>query len=189
MIARKNDAMRMRRAFPSTSREAHAHRHPGRPGQQAEDPVLVQDEDGVITTQQPQYFAQARGASPEHGVEGYPYLLVTGRLLEHYNVGTMTRRGGLSSLVADDYLEINPQDAQRDAVSDGSTIRVESRWGSTEVTVRHSVRVAPATLFLTFHFPGTHANRLTGPTIDPRSHCPQYKATAVRLLPPDQSHG
>jgi formate dehydrogenase major subunit len=127
--------------------------------------------------------------SPEHGVEGYPYLLVTGRLLEHYNVGTMTRRGGLSELVAGDYLEINPQDAQRDAVPDGSTIRVESRWGSTEVTVRHSVRVAPGTLFLTFHFPGTHANRLTGPTIDPRSHCPQYKATAVRLLPPDQSHG
>jgi predicted molibdopterin-dependent oxidoreductase YjgC len=41
--------------------------------------------------------------------------------------------------------------------------------------------VAPGTLFLTFHYPGTHANRLTGPALDPDSNCPQYKATAVRL--------
>jgi formate dehydrogenase major subunit len=127
--------------------------------------------------------------SPEHGVGGYPYLLVTGRLLEHYNVGTMTRRSGLGALVPDDRLEIHPQDARRDAVSDGSTVRVESRWGSIEVTARHSARIAPGTLFLTFHFPGTHTNRITGPTLDPQSNCPQYKATAVRLLLAVQSHG
>lgn len=127
--------------------------------------------------------------SPEHGVAGYPYLLVTGRLLEHYNVGTMTRRSGLEDLVPDDHVQIHPEDARRDAVADGSTVRVESRWGSIEVVARHSSRVAPGTLFLTFHFPGTHTNRLTGPTLDPQSNCPQYKATAVRLLPREESHG
>jgi predicted molibdopterin-dependent oxidoreductase YjgC len=41
--------------------------------------------------------------------------------------------------------------------------------------------VAPGTLFLSFHYPQTHANRVTGPSVDPDSKCPQYKATAVRL--------
>lgn len=121
--------------------------------------------------------------SPEHGVAGYPYLLVTGRLLEHYNVGTMTRRTALAGLVAEDVLEIHPEDALRDGVADGATVRVESRWGAIDVTARHAPRVAPGTLFLTFHFPETHANRLTGPVLDPQSKCPQYKATAVRVLP------
>jgi predicted molibdopterin-dependent oxidoreductase YjgC len=44
--------------------------------------------------------------------------------------------------------------------------------------------VVPGTLFLSFHQPETHANRVTGPHRDPRSNCPQYKATAVRLLRP-----
>jgi formate dehydrogenase major subunit len=123
--------------------------------------------------------------SPEHGVSGYPYLLVTGRLLEHYNVGTMTRRSELSELVPEDVLEIHPEDARRESVKDGERVTVESRWGSIVVPARHSARVAPGTLFLTFHFPSTHANRLTGPTIDPRSNCPQYKATAVRVSSPE----
>jgi predicted molibdopterin-dependent oxidoreductase YjgC len=127
--------------------------------------------------------------SPEHGVKGYPYLLVTGRLLEHYNVGTMTRRSGLAGLVPGDVLEIHPEDAARDGVADGTTVRVESRWGAIEVVARHAPRVSPGTLFLTFHFPETHANRLTGPVHDPQSKCPQYKATAVRVLPPTDRHG
>jgi formate dehydrogenase major subunit len=44
-----------------------------------------------------------------------------------------------------------------------------------------STRVAPGTLFLSFHFPETHANRVTGPQRDPESQCPEYKLTAVRL--------
>lgn len=58
---------------------------------------------------------------------------------------------------------------------------LESRWGATRVRTRVSPRVAPGTLFLSFHYPETHANRVTGPSVDPDSKCPQYKATAVRL--------
>jgi formate dehydrogenase major subunit len=127
--------------------------------------------------------------SPEHGVAGYPYLLVTGRLLEHYNVGTMTRRSALAGLVAEDALEIHPEDALRDGVVDGDRVRVESRWGAIVVTARLALRISPGTLFLTFHFPETHANRLTGPVLDPQSKCPQFKATAVRVLPVTPDHG
>lgn len=120
-------------------------------------------------------------ASPEHGVDGYPYTLVTGRVLEHYNVGTMTRRTGLAQMVPADLLEMHPEDAAREGLEDGARVGIESRWGHASVPLRVSPRIAPGTLFLTFHYPETHANRLTGPTVDPRSNCPQYKATAVRI--------
>ena len=120
--------------------------------------------------------------SSEHHISGYPYLLITGRILHHYNVGTMTRRSGQSSLVSRDYLEINPEDARRENIEDGSIVTVQSRWGEIAVPVKHATRVAPNTLFLPFHFPETHTNMLTGPAVDPQSKCPQYKATAVKLL-------
>jgi predicted molibdopterin-dependent oxidoreductase YjgC len=119
--------------------------------------------------------------SPEHGVPEYPYLLVTGRVLHQYNVGTMTRRTPQRRLAPHDSLEIHPEDARREGLAEGDEVRLASRWGETRVQVRCSARVAPGTLFLSFHYPETHANRVTGPHRDPRSHCPQYKATAVRL--------
>jgi len=119
--------------------------------------------------------------SPEHGVEGFPYTLVTGRVLEHYNVGTMTRRTPNRRLVPADVLEIHPEDALREGIDEGAEVIVESRWGCVRTAARRSRRVAPGTLFLSFHFPESHTNRLTGPHVDPDSKCPQYKATAVRL--------
>jgi formate dehydrogenase alpha subunit len=127
-------------------------------------------------------------ASPEHGAPGYPLLLVTGRVLHHYNVGTMTRRTPQSELAPEDVLEIHPADATTAGIGDGARAVLESRWGSTVVRTRHSRRVPPGTLFLSFHFPETHANRVTGPARDPASHCPQYKATGVRVSPADEAH-
>jgi formate dehydrogenase alpha subunit len=119
--------------------------------------------------------------SPEHGIEGYPFLLITGRLLEHYNVGTMTRRTPNQLMVSEDVLNIHPEDAGKHNITDGQRVKITSRWGSTTVTACSSRRIAPGTLFLSFHFPETHANRVTGPHHDPQSNCPQYKAIAVRV--------
>ena len=120
-------------------------------------------------------------SSPEHDIDGYPFLLVTGRLLEHYNVGTMTRRTPNQLIYGEDLLDIHPADADKQHIADGQMVQLTSRWGSTTVRARSSRRIAPGTLFLTFHFPETHANRVTGPHLDPQSKCPQYKAIAVRL--------
>ena len=122
-------------------------------------------------------------ASPEHDVAGFPYRLVTGRVLEHYNVGTMTRRTPNQRLVPGDALEINPEDAAREGVGDGEPVRLESRWGAATAIAAHSDRVPAGVLFLSFHQPETHTNRLVGPHVDPVSGCPQYKLTAVRLAP------
>jgi predicted molibdopterin-dependent oxidoreductase YjgC len=120
-------------------------------------------------------------ASPEDAVAGYPYCLVTGRVLDHYNVGTMTRRTPNVELEPDDRLEIHPDDAKQEGIADGATVSLESRWGATNVPARITTRVRPGTLFLSFHFPETHANRLTGSQRDPDSNCPEYKVTAVRI--------
>jgi predicted molibdopterin-dependent oxidoreductase YjgC len=119
--------------------------------------------------------------SPEHTSEGFPYTLVTGRVLAHYNVGTMTRRTPNRELVSGDFLEIHPDDAAREGIVDGGGVVVESRWGCIRSAARVTTRVAPGTLFVSFHFPESHVNRLTGPYLDPDSKCPEYKITAVRL--------
>jgi predicted molibdopterin-dependent oxidoreductase YjgC len=119
--------------------------------------------------------------SPETTSEEFPFILVTGRVLEHYNVGTMTRRTPNRELVPEDVLEVNPNDALRERISEGEIVEIESQWGLTSMRVRLSQRVAPRTLFAAFHYPETHTNRLTGSCVDPDSKCPNYKVTAVRL--------
>jgi formate dehydrogenase alpha subunit len=121
--------------------------------------------------------------SPESAVPGFPLTLVTGRVLDHYNVGTMTRRTPSLALAPEDLLDVHPRDAAAAGVRDGERVAIESRWGRTEARARLSERVTPGTLFLSFHFPETHCNALTGPQRDPESNCPEYKLTAVRLCP------
>jgi len=60
-------------------------------------------------------------------------------------------------------------------------VRVTSRWGATEASARRSDQVTEGVCFLSFHYPETHTNRLTGPQRDPESCCPEYKLTAVRV--------
>jgi formate dehydrogenase alpha subunit len=122
-------------------------------------------------------------ASPEHIQSDYPFLMITGRALEHYNVGTMTRRTPNISLLPADFLEIHTADAAHHNIKDGQTVQVRSRWGSTQAPARVTERVSPGTLFLTFHFPETHTNVLTSPYADPQSKCPEYKVTAVAIAP------
>lgn len=119
--------------------------------------------------------------SPEHASQHYPFILITGRVLEHYNVGTMTRRTANLALGPTDELQIHPEDAGLMGVADHDLLRIESRWGATQAPARLSPRIARGTLFLSFHDPEAHTNVLVGPHVDPQSKCPEYKVTAVRL--------
>lgn len=119
--------------------------------------------------------------SPEHNVEGFPYLLITGRVLQQYNAATMTDRTPSHELMPEDVLEMSPTDAEQAGIPDGTRVEVESRWGKVEVTLRHMERIIPGTLFLSFHHPESHTNRLVGPHVDPLSKCPDYKVTSVRV--------
>lgn len=119
--------------------------------------------------------------APEKPDPDHPFLLITGRILEHYNVGTMTLRTPNVDLVPLDRVEVHPEDAMQIGLEEGDLALIESRWGSTAAPARITTRVAPGNVFLSFHHPGTHTNRLVGPHRDPSSSCPDYKVVAVSL--------
>jgi len=115
--------------------------------------------------------------------EEFPLILVTGRRLQHYNAGTMTRRTGNVELVDADVLEIHPDDAQRLWISEGDTISVRSRVGRIELPAHVTDRIERGHVFTTFHFPETRTNLLVGASADVNTSCPEYKVVAVDVRP------
>ncbi|MDP2342732.1 MAG: formate dehydrogenase subunit alpha [Deltaproteobacteria bacterium] len=109
--------------------------------------------------------------------------LVTGRVLEHYNCGTMTRRTDNVQLVDHDQLDIHPDDAADRAVCDGSMVTLKSEWGETRARAHLTTDVKPGTVFLSFHFPETDTNAITSDVLDKLADCPEYKLTPVLVDP------
>lgn len=109
----------------------------------------------------------------------FPFILTTGRILEHYNCGTMTRRTGNSEIVVQDYLSLNPADAQRKSIRTGDRVRLSSARGEVELEARVTDEVKPGILYTTFHFPEAMVNNVTGQGCDADTMCPEYKVIAA----------
>jgi len=116
--------------------------------------------------------------------EDYPFLLSTGRILQHFHTGTMSRRSAvLDELVSVGAVEIHPDDAARLGAADGRKVRIASRRGQIEIAAHLTPRVSPGTLFLAFHYREAPANRLTIAALDPVAKIPEFKVCAVRVEP------
>jgi formate dehydrogenase major subunit len=113
----------------------------------------------------------------------FPLLLTTGRILSQYNVGAQTRRTENSMWHEEDVLEIHPHDAEQRGVREGDWVRLESRSGSTSLHATITDRVAPGVVYTTFHHPATQANVITTDYSDWATNCPEYKVTAVQVMP------
>ncbi len=114
----------------------------------------------------------------------YPVVLTTGRVLEHWHTGSMSRRAPvLEALVSRSRIDVNPEDAERCGLADGRPIRVASRRGAIRTVARRDRRVARGQAFMAFHWHEAPANLLTGPAVDPISKIPEYKVSAVNLQP------
>ncbi|MCB1236433.1 MAG: molybdopterin-dependent oxidoreductase, partial [Verrucomicrobiae bacterium] len=113
--------------------------------------------------------------------EDYPYILTTGRLLEHYNCGTMTRRTGNARIVTRDELAIHPEDARKKGVKTGDSVRVLSARGEVTLVARVSDEVKPGIVYTTFHFPEHLVNNLTSDIHCDDTLCPEYKVTSVNF--------
>jgi formate dehydrogenase alpha subunit len=113
----------------------------------------------------------------------FPLILVTGRRLEHYNVGTMTRRTANLELVGHEWLEIHPDDAAACGVEDGALVEVTSRNGSIRLQAGITERIEPGHVFAAFHFPEVRTNLLVGQSADVDTSCPEYKVVAVAVTP------
>jgi formate dehydrogenase alpha subunit len=114
--------------------------------------------------------------------EEYPFLLTTGRMLEHFHTGTMSRRSPvLNWLAPAGALEIGAADAARLGIRDGDRVAVRSRRGSVETVASVSEGIEQGVVFMTFHFHEAPANRLTIAALDPIARIPEFKVCAVSV--------
>ncbi|MGC1676825.1 MAG: formate dehydrogenase subunit alpha [Candidatus Binataceae bacterium] len=113
----------------------------------------------------------------------FPLILTTGRILTQYNVGSQTRRTANAALHAEDLLEIHPHDAEQRGIRDGVWVNVTSRKGATRLRAQLSERMQPGVVYTTFHHPESQTNLLTTEFSDWATNCPEYKVTAVEVLP------
>jgi formate dehydrogenase major subunit len=116
--------------------------------------------------------------------EAYPYVLITGRVLEHWHTGAMTRRATvLEALEPVPTASLNPHEAERVGVRDGEVVTVASRRGEIAVQVRIDRGVPDGSVFIPFAYVEAPANVLTNPELDPFGKIPEFKYCAVRLTP------
>ncbi|MFN2099666.1 formate dehydrogenase subunit alpha [Altererythrobacter sp. MF3-039] len=113
----------------------------------------------------------------------FPLLLTTGRILSQYNVGAQTRRTANTVWHEEDLLEVHPVDAENRGLKDGDWAKLASRTGETTLRVTVTDRVAPGVVYTTFHHPATQANVVTTDYSDWATNCPEYKVTAVQVMP------
>ena len=118
--------------------------------------------------------------------EEYPFILTTGRLLEHWHGGTLTRHSKLDELYPEARIEINPADAARLKVEDGQAVRVSSRRGTVVLRAWVTQRTTVGVVFIPMHFAEAAANLLTIDALDPLAKIPEYKACAVRIVPAEK---
>jgi formate dehydrogenase major subunit len=113
----------------------------------------------------------------------FPLLLTTGRILSQYNVGAQTRRTANETWHPEDRLEIHPVDAENRGIGEGYWVSLKSRAGETSLRALITERVAPGVVYTTFHHPDTQANVITTDYSDWATNCPEYKVTAVQVMP------
>ena len=114
--------------------------------------------------------------------EEYPMILTTGRVLEHWHTGEMTRRAtNLDAIEPEAAIHISPSDIERLDVEPGEKVRVSTRRGSIELAVRRESDVPDGLIFMPFCFKEASANILTNPALDPFGKIPELKFSAVKV--------
>jgi formate dehydrogenase major subunit len=114
----------------------------------------------------------------------YPLVLNTGRLLEHWHTGSMTRRSfALDAIAPEAEVYMHPKDAADRGLVHGEMVRARSRRGTIELVLRVSHREQLGNCFIPFHFREAAANLLTIDEIDPFGKIPEFKFCAVQVEP------
>lgn len=114
--------------------------------------------------------------------DDYPLVLTTGRVLEHWHGGSMTRNSALDELYPEALIDIHPADAARLGILNRSPVRVTSRRGSIVLRASVTQKTTIGVVFIPFHFHEAAANLLTIDALDPLAKIPEYKSCAVRVL-------
>jgi len=119
--------------------------------------------------------------------EEYPMVLTTGRLLEHWHTGAMTRRSSvLDELEPEGIAAMNPREIARLGLDAGDFITVATRRGDLTAKLRADRDVADNMVFMPFCFNESPANRLTNPKLDPFGKIPEFKFCAAKVTAVEQ---
>lgn len=120
---------------------------------------------------------------PEQPNDDYPFVLNTGRTVEHWHTRTKTAKVDiLEHLSPNAWLEMNPRDADMLKLQPHAHVDIVSRRGRTSgVELRITEMIAPGQVFMPFHFAETNVNQVTQSAFDPYSREPNYKQCAVRV--------
>jgi len=114
----------------------------------------------------------------------YPMVLTTGRQLEHWHTGSMTRRSAvLDTIEPEASCSLNPRTLRALGVRPGGSIRLTTRRGSIDIMARADRAVARDMVFVPFAYVEAAANILTNPALDPYGKIPEFKFAAVRAEP------
>jgi len=114
----------------------------------------------------------------------YPMVLTTGRQLEHWHTGSMTRRSAvLDTIEPEASCSLNPKTLRALGVRPGGSVRLTTRRGSIDIMARADRAVARDMVFVPFAYVEAAANILTNPALDPYGKIPEFKYAAVRAEP------
>jgi formate dehydrogenase major subunit len=116
--------------------------------------------------------------------EEYPFVLITGRMLEHWHTGSMTRRSNvLDALEPEAVATVNPITLDEMGVKPGELITLSTRRGSVSVIARADMGVPTGAVFMAFCYYEAAVNKLSNPALDPAAKIPEFKYCAVKITP------
>ena len=141
--------------------------------------------DGFPTESGRGKFVPARIVPPAEEPDAeYPFVLTTGRQLEHWHTGSMTRRSSmLDELEPEAVAYVSAQDMRKAGLRGGDRMRVSTRRGAIELKVRIDGAIPPGMVFIPFAYAEAAANVLTNPQLDPFGKIPEFKFCAARIEP------
>ena len=115
--------------------------------------------------------------------EGFPLILTTGRVLEHWHTGSMSRRSMvLNNLNPNGKVDIHPDDALKLGIVEGDLVTLTSERGKLETKVHVTDKTSPGLAFMAFHWSESPVNILTNTALDPVAKIPEFKVSAIKAI-------
>ena len=116
--------------------------------------------------------------------DDFPLIFITGRQLEHWHTGSMTRHASkLDAIEPDPVINVHPEDLKKLGCEAGELVTVESRRGTITAFARSDIGIQKGTIFMAFCYNEASANLLTTDALDPFGKIPEFKFCAARVLP------
>ena len=152
---------------------------------EGEPPEVVEFGHHFATADGLAHFVPATSQPPDELPDAdYPLVLITGRQLEHWHTGSMSRRSAvLDALEPDPVALMHPSDIAALGVLPGGLVTLRSRRGTVCLFARADEQASPGAVFVAFCYYEAAINRLTNPALDPMAHIPEFKFCAIRAEP------